>query len=88
MSKLTIEPSQYSRSDGIIMNKLPSGSWVICRGGGCFFFDKTKMDVDPWVFKAANSIQELEVLGMSFGAAYRFLEVIPPKEQVKRVPNS
>jgi hypothetical protein len=85
MEKLLIEPTQYSRDDGIVMMKLPSGNWMVRRNGSCFYFDKTKMDGDPWRFLAAKGLQDLEVFGMSFGEAYRFLEVIPSE---KRASNS
>ena len=84
-SKLVIEPTQYSRSDGIVMVKLPSGNWMVRRNGSCFFFDKTRSLSDCWVFKAANDLQDLEMFGMSFGEAYRFLEVIPPEKSALRL---
>jgi hypothetical protein len=74
---LTIEPTQFTRSDGVVMVKLPSGNWMIRRGASCFFFDRTKNWDDCWVFMAAKGIEDLEKFSMSLGEAYRFLEVIP-----------
>jgi hypothetical protein len=85
MARPTIEPTQYSRDDGIVMMRLPSGNWMVRRNGSCFFFDKTRMNGDPWVFRAAKDLEDLESFGMSFGEAYRFLEVIPPEARAKAV---
>jgi hypothetical protein len=81
--RLTIEPTEFARSDGVVIVKLPSGNWIIRRGASCYFFDSSKsLDASSswdgcWVFKAAQGIEDLEKFGMSFGQAYRFLEMIP-----------
>jgi len=78
MAKLNIQPTQYDRGDGIVMMKLPSGNWMVRRNGSCWFYDKSKQAVNEvWVFKAAKGLEDLEVFGMSFGEAYRFLETLP-----------
>lgn len=77
VEKLTIEPTQFTRSDGVVMVKLPSGNWMIRRGASCYFFDRTKNWEDCWVFMAAKGVEDLEKFAMTLGEAYRFLEVIP-----------
>jgi len=70
MAILNIEPTTYTRSDGITMIKLPSNNWIIRRGATCEFFDKTKKPEDRWVF---NSIYDIEKFGLTFDEAYQYL---------------
>ena len=76
-AKMAIEPTEFTRSDGIVMVRLPSGNWMLRRGPSCYFFDRTRNWADCWVFKTAQSIEDLEVFSMSLGEAYRILEVLP-----------
>jgi len=71
-----IEITRYTRDDGVVMNKLPSGNWVIKLSEVGDYYDKNRPINDCWALNSAYNY-DLEKLSMTFDDAYAKLIIVP-----------